>query len=47
LKALVQKENPEEDFSPKLKELKGSVKLPKGFDYKQELTEALSQKYSK
>jgi hypothetical protein len=47
LKALVQKENPEEDFSPKVKELKGSIKLPKGFDYKKELTEALSQKYSK
>ena len=47
LKALVQKENPEEDLSPKVKELMGSVKLPKGFDYKKDLTEALSQKYAK
>jgi hypothetical protein len=47
LKALVQKENPEEELSPKVKELMGSIKLPKGFDYKKELTEALSKKYAK
>ena len=47
LKALVQKENPEEDLSPKVKELMGSIKLPKGFDYKKDLTKALSQKYAK
>jgi hypothetical protein len=47
LKALTQKENPEEDLSPKVKELMGSIKLPKGFDYKKELTEALSKKYAK
>jgi len=43
LKALVQKENTEEDFSPKVKELMGSIKLPKDFDYKKELTEAFSK----
>jgi hypothetical protein len=47
LKALVQNENTEEDFSPKVKELMGSIKLPKDFDYKKELTEAFSKKYSK
>lgn len=47
LKALVQKENTEEDFSPKVKELMGSIKLPKDFVYKKELTEAFSKKYSK
>ena len=47
LKALIQKENPEEELSPKVKELMGSIKLPKGFDYKKELTEALSKKYAK
>ena len=47
LKALVQKENHEEDLSPKVKELMGSIKLPKGFDYKKELTEVLSKKYAK
>jgi hypothetical protein len=47
LKALTQKENPEEELSPKVRELMGSIKLPKGFDYKKELTEALSKKYAK
>jgi hypothetical protein len=47
LKALIQKENLEEELSPKVKELMGSIKLPKGFDYKKELTEALSKKYAK
>jgi hypothetical protein len=47
LKALVQKEKTEEEFSPKVKELMGSIKLPKDFDYKKELTKSLSQKYSK
>lgn len=47
LKALIQKENLEEELSPKVKELMGSIKLPKGFDYKKELTEVLSKKYAK
>jgi hypothetical protein len=47
LKALVQKEAPHEDFSPKVKELMGSIKLPKDFDYKKELSEAISKKHAK
>lgn len=47
LKALVQKENKEEDFSPKVKELLGSVKLPEDYDYKRDLQDQLHQKYSK
>ena len=46
LKALVQKEAPHEDFSPKVKELMGSIKLPKDFDYKKELSEAISKKHA-
>lgn len=47
LKALVQKETTHEDFSPKVKELMGSIKLPKDFDYKKELSEAISKKHAK
>jgi len=47
LNALVQKENPKDDLSPKVKELMGFIKLPKDFDYEKELTESLAQKYSK
>jgi hypothetical protein len=47
LKALVNKEHSDEDFSPKVKELMGSIKMPKDFDYKKELSEAISKKYSK
>lgn len=36
-----------ESFSPKVKKLMGSVKLPKDFDYKQELIKALSKKQKK
>ena len=32
-------------LSPSIKKLKGSIKLPEDFDYKKELTEALSAKY--
>ena len=47
LKALVQKVDTDEDFSTKVKELMGSIKLPKDFDYKKELTEVISKKYAK
>ena len=46
LKALVQKEATRVDFSPKVKELMGSIKLPKDFDYKKELSEAISKKHA-
>lgn len=47
LKALVNKEHSDENFSPKVKELMGSIKMPKDFDYKKELSEAIYKKYSK
>ncbi len=47
LKTLVQKDNNQNDFSYNVKRLLGSVKVPKGFDYKKELESALSKKYCK
>lgn len=47
LKTLVQKDNNNNDLSPNVKRLLGSVKAPKGFDYKKELGNALNKKYSK
>ena len=32
-------------LSPSIKKLKGSIKLPDDFDYKKNLTDALSEKY--
>ena len=36
----------ESEISPKVKSLLGSIKVPKGFDYKKELSDRLSDKYS-
>ncbi len=47
LKTLVQKDNDKNDLSPNVKKLLGSVKAPKNFNYKKELENALSKKYSK
>ncbi len=47
LKTLVQKDNNKNDLSPNVKKLLGSVKVPKGFDYKKELKNVLIEKYSK
>jgi len=33
------------DFSPRVKSLLGSVKLPDDFDYKKELADSLAKKY--
>ena len=41
------KENKEESISPKVLKLMGVIKLPNEFDYKTELGNALSKKYSK
>jgi hypothetical protein len=41
------KENKEESISPKVLKLMGVIKLPNDFDYKTELGNALSKKYSK
>jgi hypothetical protein len=44
---LLTKNSPIEDseFSPRVKALLGSVTLPKDFDYKRELADALAKKY--
>ena len=34
-------------ISPKVSKLMGIIKLPNGFDYKTELTDALAKKYKK
>lgn len=47
LKTLVQKDNNKNELSPNVKRLLGSVKAPKGFDYKKELENALIKKHSK
>jgi hypothetical protein len=47
LKTLVQKDNNKNELSPSVKRLLGSVKAPKGFDYKKELESNLNSKYSK
>lgn len=41
------KENNEEPISPKVLKLMGVIKLPKDFDYKAELGNALAKKYTK
>ena len=41
------KENNEEIISPKILKLMGVIKLPKDFDYKTELGNALAKKYAK
>jgi len=46
LKALTNEDAKNEDeLTPTVKALKGSFKLPEGFDYKKELTDRLSEKY--
>lgn len=35
----------EDDSSSTIKQLRGSFKLPKNFDYKKELTDSLTKKY--
>lgn len=46
LKALTnEKEIDDNDLSPTVKQLRGSFKLPKDFDYKKELTDAIAKKY--
>ena len=41
------KESREESISPKVLKLMGVIKLPKDFDYKTELGNALAKKYTK
>lgn len=45
LKAIIEDDKKEVRISPSIQKLKGSVKLPEDFDYKRDLTNALSKKY--
>ena len=45
LKSITTQEDSNERLSPKVTELMGSVKLPKDFDYKKDLANALNKKY--
>ncbi len=45
LKTLSGNDNSRSEFSPRVKRLVGSVKLPEGFEYKEELKKAVEQKY--
>lgn len=45
LKAITTEQKPIEEVSPITKSLRGSFKAPIDFDYKNELSKALSEKY--
>lgn len=45
--ALTSKEKNDVELSPRVKRMKGAIKLPKDFDYKKVLEEELTKKYSK
>ena len=47
LKSITTKENKEGAISPKVLKLMGVIKLPKDFDYKRELGNALAKKHTK
>jgi hypothetical protein len=47
LKTISAKEEKEEKLSPKVMKLMGSINLPEDFDYKRDLSKALSKKYKK
>jgi hypothetical protein len=45
LKAVAVTENPETTLSPRVAKLLGAVQVPDDFDYKEELSKALANKY--
>ncbi len=45
LKAITSENKTTEDISPLVKSLQGSFKVPDSFDYKEELSKGLSEKY--
>ncbi|MCC6286347.1 MAG: hypothetical protein IT249_00535 [Chitinophagaceae bacterium] len=47
LKSIGGKETSSSEISPKVSKLMGVIKLPNDFEYKAELTNALSKKYRK
>ncbi len=42
---LTAKENKDEEISPQILKLMGTIELPEDFDYKKELAKGLSKKY--
>ncbi|PIQ27507.1 MAG: hypothetical protein COW63_15945 [Bacteroidetes bacterium CG18_big_fil_WC_8_21_14_2_50_41_14] len=46
LKAITSEQKTAEDFSPLVNSLLGSFSVPESFDYKEELSKALSEKYN-
>ena len=47
LKSISTKDTEVNSLSPKIQKLLGSVKLPDDFDYKSDISKALSKKYNK
>ena len=47
LRTLVQKDPDPQEISPIVKKLAGSVRFPKEFDYKKELSKVLTEKHVK
>ena len=45
LKSITMWEDADENLSPNVRDLMGSVRLPEDFDYKRELGNALNEKY--
>jgi hypothetical protein len=45
--ALTSKEKNDVELSPRVKRMKGAIKLPKDFDYKKFMEEELTKKYRK
>ncbi|MCP4553675.1 MAG: hypothetical protein GY834_16910 [Bacteroidetes bacterium] len=45
LKAITKEEKIEEEISPLVRSLRGSFKVSESFDYKEELSKGLSEKY--
>ena len=45
LKSIASNEESEQELSPRIKKMMGSIKLPKNFDYKKELSKSISKKY--
>lgn len=47
LMSLTSSKDKEEEISPRILKLMGTIKLPDNFDYKKELTNGLAKKYQK
>jgi len=47
LKALASEDNTSTEMTPRIRRLRGSVKLPSDFDYKKLLEESISKKHNK